>query len=111
MPKGYRTYAPRFRSRPQSEAMFECESQPYIPSQPSYNSHVRSNRCRLYGIIKVYFLDRGYGFIRGNDGQEYFFRTKNGFVLKSGMKVGFEIENDNNAQKAVRVTYNGKQVN
>ena len=125
MPRGYRTYYTpkpqnRSRSENQSQSQFvnrsqfevvESDSQPYVPSQPSYNRHVRSNRCRFYGIVKVYFLDRGYGFIRGDDGQEYFFKTRNGFVLKSGMKVGFEIEGSDNGQRAVRVTYNGKQMN
>ena len=83
--------------------------QPYISSQPSYHN-VSSNNSRYYGIIKCYFLDRGYGFIRGNDGKEFYFKAKDGFVLKTGMKVGFELIDINDNPKAIRVTYDGKYV-
>ena len=83
--------------------------QPYISSQPSYNN-VSSNNSRYYGIIKCYFLDRGYGFIRRSDGKEFYFKGKDGFVLKTGMKVGFELMGLDDNQKAIRVACDGKYV-
>jgi CspA family cold shock protein len=62
------------------------------------------------GTIKKVVADRGFGFISGEDGKEYFFHR--GGVqapldfdrLSGGERVSFEIENSPKGPRAVRVT-------
>ncbi len=60
------------------------------------------------GQIKKLVSDRGFGFITGDDGQEYFFHRSGTNVdfdgLRGGEKVTFEIERSQKGPRATRVT-------
>ena len=64
----------------------------------------------MQGIVKEYNRDRGFGFITGENGEDYFVhvyglgpKLKN-FGLRSGHKVLFDVEFDNmKGDKAVNV--------
>src|SRR5437588_864421 len=59
------------------------------------------------GTIKKLVSDRGFGFIKAEDGQEYFFHrsgTEGDFDgLQGGEKVSFEIESSPKGPRAQRV--------
>jgi cold shock protein len=59
------------------------------------------------GQIKKLVSDRGFGFITGDDGQEYFFHRSgmsgNFDALRGGEKVTFEIERSPKGPRAARV--------
>src|SRR5947207_15293610 len=59
------------------------------------------------GTIKKLVSDRGFGFIKAEDGQEYFFHrsgTEGDFDgLQGGEKVSFEIESSPNGPRAKSV--------
>ncbi len=46
----------------------------------------------MTGIITRFFFQKGYGFVKGDDGQSYFLHHSvyNGF-LEPGMKLKFEV--------------------
>ena len=59
------------------------------------------------GVVKTQFRDRGYGFIVGEDGENYYF-NKSGFrgswkELTEGDRVTFELVPDGEKMKAVNV--------
>lgn len=49
----------------------------------------------MFGTVTKYFKDKGYGFIRGQDGRSYFIHHSNlnGEIIESGYYVFFRIEN------------------
>jgi CspA family cold shock protein len=59
------------------------------------------------GQIKKLVSDRGFGFITGEDGQEYFFHRSGTSVdfdgLRGGEKVTFEIERSQKGPRATSV--------
>jgi cold shock protein len=62
----------------------------------------------MQGTIKRLIRDRGFGFIRGEDGQEVFFHRSalqalDFDGLKEGEKVSFELERGNKGPRAVNV--------
>jgi cold shock protein len=62
----------------------------------------------MQGTIKRLIRDRGFGFIRGEDGQEVFFHRSalQGLDfdgLREGEKVSFELERGNKGPRAVNV--------
>lgn len=63
----------------------------------------------MQGVIKVIKADKGFGFIKAEDGQEYFFHVT-GLVdgvyfddLKEGDNVAFDVEDSDRGPKAVNV--------
>ena len=62
----------------------------------------------MTGTIKRLIRDRGFGFIRAEDGQEVFFHrsTLQGLDfdgLREGEKVEFELEHGNKGLRAIKV--------
>ncbi len=62
----------------------------------------------MQGTIKRVIRDRGFGFIRGADGQEIFFHRSglqglNFDTLKEGDAVEFEVERGDKGPRAVNV--------
>ncbi len=62
----------------------------------------------MQGTIKRLIRDRGFGFIRGEDGQEVFFHRSalqelDFDGLKEGEKVSFELERGNKGPRATNV--------
>ena len=60
------------------------------------------------GTVKWFDDDKGYGFIKGDDGEEYFVhRTrlymKNRGTLETGQRVGFDIEESEKGKMAIEV--------
>ena len=61
----------------------------------------------LSGEIKVWNQGKGWGFIEGDDGEDYFFNIKN---LRSGQKVNtstrvkFDTEESHQGPQAINVT-------
>lgn len=49
----------------------------------------------MFGTVTKYFKDKGYGFIRGQDGSSYFIHhaNLNGEIIESGYYVLFRVEN------------------
>ncbi len=64
----------------------------------------------MTGTVKKVIADRGFGFITGDDGKDYFFhrdgldRTLEFERLAGGEKVAFDIEPSQRGPRAVRVT-------
>ena len=61
------------------------------------------------GTIKKIVADRGFGFISGEDGKEYFFHRSaiaNFDALRGGERVQFEIEPSPKGPRAGRVRLN-----
>jgi CspA family cold shock protein len=63
----------------------------------------------LTGSVKWFNNQKGYGFITGDDGNEYFVHfsgiSGNGFrELVENQKVEFDVEDGDKGQKAVNVT-------
>ena len=61
----------------------------------------------LSGKIKIWHQDKGWGFIEGNDGEDYFFNIKNlrsGQNVRSGLSVKFDTEESQQGSQAVNVT-------
>ena len=64
----------------------------------------------MTGTVKKVIADRGFGFITGDDGKDYFFhrdgleRTLEFERLAGGEKVTFDIEPSQRGPRAVRVT-------
>lgn len=61
------------------------------------------------GVIKEYFSTNGYGFITGEDGEDYFFhqqnihpKSKNKKIIE-GKKVLFDVEMDYKGDKAINI--------
>lgn len=61
-----------------------------------------------YGTVKEYDRSRGFGFITGDDGNDYFVhisglgpKLKNG--LREGQRVGFDVDFDMKGDKAINV--------
>ena len=48
----------------------------------------------MFGTVTKYFKDKGYGFIRGQDGSSYFIHHSNlnGEIIESGYYVFFRVE-------------------
>lgn len=60
----------------------------------------------MFGTVTKYFKDKGYGFIRGQDGSSYFIHHSNlnGEIIESGYYVFFRVETgDKDRNKAVDV--------
>ncbi len=65
----------------------------------------------MQGTIKRLIRDRGFGFIRGEDGQEVFFHRSalqgvDFDGLREGEKVEFDLERGNKGLRAVNVRAN-----
>jgi len=61
----------------------------------------------LSGRIKVWDQNKGWGFIEGDDGEDYFVNVKNlrsGQSLRVGSQVKFDTEESNRGPQAVNVT-------
>ena len=61
----------------------------------------------MYGRVTKYYHDRGYGFIRGNDGDTYFIHHLNlkGEYIDSGYYVSFKsFQNDRSDYNARNIT-------
>lgn len=50
----------------------------------------------MFGTVTKYFKDKGYGFIRGQDGSSYFIHHSNlnGEIIESGYYVFSELRTD-----------------
>ena len=61
------------------------------------------------GVVKEYDRQKGFGFIAGDDGEDYFVHVSGlrehlkGRGLKGGQKVSFDIDRDIKGDKAVNV--------
>ena len=56
------------------------------------------------GVLKVFNLDRGFGFIKPDDGSDDVFvhvsaADRAGIVLHQGMRLGFDLEKDRKTGK------------
>ena len=61
----------------------------------------------LSGRIKVWDQNKGWGFIEGDDGEDYFVNVKNlrsGQSVRAGSQVKFDTEESNRGPQAVNVT-------
>ncbi len=61
----------------------------------------------LSGRIKVWDQNKGWGFIEGDDGEDYFVNVKNlrsGQSVRVGSQVKFDTEESNRGPQAVNVT-------
>ncbi len=61
----------------------------------------------LSGKIKVWNQGSGWGFIEGNDGEDYFLNIKNlriGQTVRIGLRVKFDTEESQQGPQAVNVT-------
>ena len=61
----------------------------------------------MNGIVKEYNKQKGFGFISGDDGEDYFLNIKNlrsGQSIKVGSQVKFDTEESNRGSQAVNVT-------
>jgi cold shock CspA family protein len=59
--------------------------------QENNNNEVKTEE-RIYGTVKVYFPERGYGFCQGDNKKDYFFHIKSvpeEQVLKMGDRIDF----------------------
>lgn len=54
----------------------------------------------MFGTVTKYFKDKGYGFIRGQDGSSYFIHHSNlnGEIIESGYYVFSELRTDTRAK-------------
>ena len=62
-----------------------------------------------HGVVKWFNPVKGFGFIAGSDGKEYFVNHSNilmkGFrLLEAGQKVSYQIETVEKGNKAINVT-------
>ena len=63
----------------------------------------------IRGVVKEYDRLKGFGFITGDDGEDYFVHVSGlreylkGKGLKGGQKVSFDIDRDIKGDKAVNV--------
>ena len=61
------------------------------------------------GVVKEYDRQKGFGFIAGDDGEDYFVHVSGlreflkGKGLRGGQKVSFDIDRDIKGDKAVNV--------
>ena len=61
----------------------------------------------LSGRVKVWNQGQGWGFVSGNDGEDYFFNIKDlrsGQYVKVGSKVKFDTEETHKGPQAVNIT-------
>ncbi len=61
----------------------------------------------LSGKIKVWNQNNGWGFIEGDDGEDYFLNVKNlrsGQIVRIGVRVKFDTEESQQGPQAVNVT-------
>ncbi len=61
----------------------------------------------LLGKIKVWNQGNGWGFIEGEDGEDYFLNIKNlraGQTIRIGLRVKFDTEETQQGPQAVNVT-------
>ena len=61
----------------------------------------------LTGKIKIWHQNKGWGFIEGNDGEDYFLNIKNlrsGQIIRSGLNVKFDTEESQQGPQAINVT-------
>ena len=61
----------------------------------------------LYGYMKKWNEQNGWGFIEGDDGEDYFVNVKNlrsGQSVRVGSQVKFDTEESNRGPQAVNVT-------
>ena len=63
----------------------------------------------MRGIVKEYDRNRGFGFITGDDGDDYFVHVSGlgpklqKFGLRAGQKVAFDTDYDHKGDKAINV--------
>ncbi|MEN9626192.1 MAG: hypothetical protein RL557_520 [archaeon] len=63
----------------------------------------------MKGTVKFFNQVKGFGFISGDDGNEYFVHSTGltaGVVIGEGDSVSFEVEEGNKGPKAVKVSKN-----
>ena len=71
--------------------------------------HITLARCNMYGTIKRVIRDRGFGFIRSQDGEEIFFhRTSvekrlDFDALREGQRVEFDLQRGDKGPRAASV--------
>ena len=61
----------------------------------------------IFGTIKIWNQDRGWGFIEAEDGEEYFFNIANvrkGQRVRQRAKVKFDIEETQKGTEAIHVS-------
>tara|TARA_Y100000996_G_scaffold411098_1_gene394618 strand:+ start:1554 stop:1748 length:195 start_codon:yes stop_codon:yes gene_type:complete len=61
----------------------------------------------IFGTIKIWNQDRGWGFIEGQDGEEYFFNIANvrkGQKVRERAKVKFDIEETQKGTEAIHIS-------
>ena len=61
----------------------------------------------LNGQVKVWDREKGWGFITGSDGEDYFLNIRNlrtGQSIKQGTRVKFDTEESQNGTQAINVT-------
>ncbi len=61
----------------------------------------------MQGLVKFYKVENGYGFIKGEDDQDYFMHlskfAEEDMVIKSGDKVEFDVEDTDRGPHAVNI--------
>jgi CspA family cold shock protein len=85
--------------------------------RPNLLGAAQVSRTNLVGVVRHLLYDRGFGFVEGSDGYDYFFhwtalnrKTKHFRNLKEGEKVTFDIEDDSR-NRGFRVCSNSMMVN
>lgn len=71
------------------------------------NLHITAGGMQMKGKIKFFNETKGFGFIAGEDGKEYFVHTTGlnaGVSVREGDAVTFEIEQGDKGPKAVKVS-------
>jgi len=66
----------------------------------------------MRGKVKRYFEKKGYGFIQGDDGQDYFFHytsVPEGIILKEGDEVSFDPIKTEKGLQAKNVNVDGEE--
>ena len=61
----------------------------------------------IFGTIKLWNQDRGWGFIEAEDGEEYFFNIANvrkGQRIRERAKVKFDIEETQKGTEAIHIS-------
>ena len=63
----------------------------------------------MKGTVKFFNQTKGFGFISGDDGKEYFAHStglNEGVEISEGDSVNFEVEQGNKGPKAIKVSKN-----
>ena len=61
----------------------------------------------IFGTVKVWKPENGWGFIKGDDGEDYFINVSNirkGQVLKNGVRIKFDVFEGQRGPEAINAS-------